>query len=139
MTRVLPVFAAAAVCALSQPRAFTAADYEHAEKFMGYSTTPLVLRSGVRPSWLDPTGKDDRFWYRVTTEKGAEFLLIDPASGSRQPAFDHANVAAALSAGAGTAYEAAKLPFNYIEVARKGQAVLLMAPRQRWDFDVAGA
>src|SRR6267154_1765973 len=112
MNRVIPVLAAAAVCAFSQPRAFTAADYEHAEKFMSYSTTPLVLRSGVRPAWLDPAGKDDRFWYRVTTEKGTEFLLIDPASGTRQPAFNHAKVAAALSAASGTAYDVSKLPFT---------------------------
>jgi hypothetical protein len=66
MTRALPVLAAATACAFAQPRAFTAADYEHAEKFMGYSTTPLVLRSGVRPAWIE----GDKFWYRVTTEKG---------------------------------------------------------------------
>ena len=34
------------------PRTFTAADYARAEKFMPYNTTPLVLRSGIRPAWL---------------------------------------------------------------------------------------
>ena len=33
------------------PRALTAADYARAERFMTYNTTPLVLRSGVRPAW----------------------------------------------------------------------------------------
>ncbi|MBI3264826.1 MAG: DPP IV N-terminal domain-containing protein [Acidobacteria bacterium] len=48
---------------------------------MGYNTTPLVLRSGVRPTWLP----DDRFWYRVTTQKGADTVLIDPLKGTRAP------------------------------------------------------
>jgi len=61
------------------PRALTAADYARAERFMTYNTTPLVYRSGVRATWL----RDDRFWYRITTEKGAETPLIDPASGTR--------------------------------------------------------
>src|SRR5215831_5908376 len=74
-------------------RALTAADYARAERFLGYNTTPLVLHGGVRPTWLP----DDRFWYRVSTENGNEFVLIDPARGSRSKPFDQAKLAAALS------------------------------------------
>ena len=49
------------------PAALTAADYARAEKFMAYNTTPLVLHSGVRATWL--AAGDERFWYRMTTEK----------------------------------------------------------------------
>ena len=65
------------------PAALTAADYARAEKFMGYNTTPLVLHSGVRPTWLG--AGDDRFWYRVTTERGPEAVLVDPVAGTRDP------------------------------------------------------
>ena len=68
-----------AAVALAQPKAFTAADYAHAEKFMGYNTAPLVLNAGVRPVWLE----GDRFWYRVDTADGTVFLLVDPAKGTR--------------------------------------------------------
>src|SRR4051812_26485745 len=51
----------AAAGAQAQPRALTAADYARAEKFMTYNTTPLVLRSGVRATWL-PGDPGDRFW-----------------------------------------------------------------------------
>ena len=61
------------------PRAVTSADYAQAEKFMIYNTTPLVLHGGVRPTWLP----DGRFWYRITTEKGSEAILVDPATGAR--------------------------------------------------------
>ena len=64
------------------PLALTAADYARAEKFMTYNTTPLVLRSGGRASWL-PGDPSDRFWYRVTTEKGVEVVLVDPGKGTR--------------------------------------------------------
>ena len=64
------------------PRVLTTADYARAEKLMGYNTAPLVFRSGVRPAWLP----GDRFWYRITTPDGSEFLLIDPSKGTREPA-----------------------------------------------------
>ena len=84
---VLIAAACAMVPALAQqrdttaPRALTAADYSRAEKFMGYNTTPLVLRSGVRPTWLE----DGRFWYRVTTAEGNEAVLVDPVKGTKTP------------------------------------------------------
>jgi dipeptidyl aminopeptidase/acylaminoacyl peptidase len=84
-THRLSVGAAVVICTAvaaaqqSSPRALTSADYARAEKFMNYNTTPLVLRSGVRPTWLP----DDRFWYRVTTDKASEAILIDPVKGTR--------------------------------------------------------
>ena len=77
----LLTFSAVAIAQQPAPRALTTADYARAEKFMSYNTTPLVLRSGVRPTWLP----DDRFWYRVTTAKGSEAILIDPATEKRAP------------------------------------------------------
>jgi dipeptidyl aminopeptidase/acylaminoacyl peptidase len=62
-------------------RAMTAADYARAEKFMTWNTTPLVYRSGVRPTWID----GDRFWYRVTTATGSEAILVDAAKGAKEP------------------------------------------------------
>src|SRR4249920_149011 len=99
--RCLATTLLALASAAAQQR-FTAADYTRAEKLMGYNTTPLVLRSGVRPSWLP----DERFWYRVTTAEGEEFVLVDPVKGTRAPAFDHAKLAAALSTATGRAYGA---------------------------------
>jgi len=70
---------AASIPIVAQQRALTAADYARAEKFLAAATTPLVFRSGVRPTWLD----GDRFWYRVTTEAGADVVLIDPVKRTR--------------------------------------------------------
>jgi dipeptidyl aminopeptidase/acylaminoacyl peptidase len=68
-----------------QPSPVTAADYAHAEQFMPYNTTPLVLRGAVRPVWLTPTASDpaERFWYRVTTDHGPEAVLVEAATGAK--------------------------------------------------------
>jgi hypothetical protein len=65
-------------------QALTAEDYARAEKMLSYNTSPLVDRIGVRPTFL-PDGK---FWYRVMTATGAEFVLVDPATGKRIPSPD---------------------------------------------------
>ena len=84
MKYALPLALALSVTVVGQqrpeaPRALTAADYARAERFMTYNATPLVLHSGVRPTWLP----DDRFWYRVTTARGSEAVLVDPATKTR--------------------------------------------------------
>jgi len=111
----------------------TVADYQRAEKFMGYNTTPLVFGT-VRASWLP----GDKFWYRNTTAGGTEFVLLDGASGQKQPAFDHEKVAAALSKGAGRAFDAKKLPFQAIEFTPDMQSVKFRIGRRMWTCDRAG-
>jgi len=116
-------------------RSLTAADYARAEKFMTYSVTPLVLRAGVRPTWL----AGDRFWYRNTIENdGSEFILIDPARGTRAPAFNHTGVAAALSAASGKTYDASHLPFTTFDFAADGLTILFTADGRRWSCDLQG-
>jgi hypothetical protein len=111
----------------------TAADYARAEKWMGYNTNPLVYRSGIRPTWQ----ADDRFWYRLITAEGSEFVMFDPASGTRTPAFDHVKLATALSAGSGTSFDAHHLPFTDFELSVDGQTVSFTAQRRRWKCDVS--
>ncbi len=92
MYKIAPVFAAFVLLLAStipqlaqQPsRVFTAADYARAEKMLAYNTSPLVDRAGVRPNFLP----DGRFWYRVLTPRGSEYVVIDPADGSRKSDVD---------------------------------------------------
>jgi dipeptidyl aminopeptidase/acylaminoacyl peptidase len=114
------------------PRSVTAADYARAEKWMPYNTNPLVFRSNVRPSWQG----DQRFWYRITTPEGSEFVLVDTAKGTRAPAFDHAKLAAALSAAIGTTYDAHHLPFTDFEPAADWQTISFVVQRRRWKCDL---
>ena len=69
------LLASAASASAQSERAITAADYTRAEKYLGTNVSGLVLNSGVRPTWLP----DGRFWYRVTTADGAQYVTVDPA------------------------------------------------------------
>jgi dipeptidyl-peptidase 4 len=108
--------------------ALTAADYAHAEKFMPYSTTPLVYGAG-RATWLS----GDRFWYRSTTADGNEFVLVDAATGQHQPAFDHAAIAAALSAATGTHYTAQHLPSTMLGFSDDERSISFVVHAKRWE------
>lgn len=64
----------------AQGPVLTAADYARAEKMLSFNTAPLVDRASVRPTFLP----DGRFWYRVLTPTGSEYVVINPADGSRK-------------------------------------------------------
>jgi len=113
------------------PRTLTAADYQQAEKFMAYNTRPLVFHD-VRAKWLS----GERFVYRNVSPEGSEFVLFDASKGAKLPAFDHAKVAAALSAAAGATYDAKHLPFTAFDFSPDGQAISFMAKSRRWICDL---
>src|SRR5258708_7711815 len=121
----------ALISAAAQQRVFTAADYARAEKFMAYNTTPLVLHAGGRVTWL----ADDRVWYRTTTAEGTEFELVDAARGTSRPAFDHAKLAAALSAAAKVSYNASHLPFMDFEFRDGGRNIAFNIRERAWICD----
>jgi dipeptidyl-peptidase 4 len=64
-----------------QPPVVTAADYARAERFLRDNVLPLVSGMGVQPTWL--TG--DRFGYSITVRGQNQFILVDPAKGTRVP------------------------------------------------------
>ncbi|MEU5052410.1 DPP IV N-terminal domain-containing protein [Streptomyces sp. NPDC021096] len=86
--------------------------YRAAEKLLGHNRSRLVHGGRVRPQWLEG---GDRLWYTVDTAAGRRFVLVDPAAGIREPAFDHERLATALAAASGRDVDAAELPFAAIE------------------------
>ena len=82
------------VSGLAQGKQLTTEDYAQAEKFMAYNVNPLVYHGVSRPTWME----DGRFWYRDSGPDGVTFVLVDPAKGTKAPAFDQAKLAAALTA-----------------------------------------
>ena len=125
------VFVSEAATAQQLP-ALTAQDYARAEGFMSYNTQALVDGTSGRPNWL----ANDRFWYRVVTAKGSEFVLVDPARKTRTAAFDHAKLAGALSAASGQQYEAARLPFRSFTFSSDEKVVSFAAGGKNWKYDV---
>jgi len=127
--------AAAAVPASAQQRpSLTAADYARAERMMGYNTTPLVFGASVRPVWL----AGDRFWYRNAIAEGTEFVVVDPARRTRERAFDHVRLAAALGHAADTTFDAFHLPFQTFAYTPDGRSIIFDALGRHWTCGVTG-
>jgi len=112
--------------------ALSVRDYERAERMLDYKTDPLVDNTWSRMNWLP----DKRVWYRVVSAKGSEFILVNPAKGSRSAAFDQQKLAAALSTASGKEYDAYALPFTTFNYTADGKAILFTAAGQRWKCDL---
>ena len=78
---------------VAQGKQLTNEDYAKAEKFMSYNVNPLVYHGVARPTWMD----DGRFWYHDNGPDGVTFVVVDPAKGTKEPAFDQAKLAKALT------------------------------------------
>jgi dipeptidyl aminopeptidase/acylaminoacyl peptidase len=123
---LFPVFANAQV---------TRADYERAaglrEKFQG-----LLVNAPERAGWIDKTS---RFWYRKSVKGGYEFVLVDAETLAKKTAFDHQNLASALTKAlppGGEAITALRLPFNEIAFVDSERAIEVNARGSRWRCDL---
>ncbi len=109
----------------------TPEDYERAGRFYGQSAGELVFYESVSPGWIDEEG--ERFWYRRQHPGGSsEFVMVDPNSGSRIPAFDHERLAAALSAATGESVDPQRLPFQWITLNETVDTVEVGVRADRW-------
>jgi dipeptidyl aminopeptidase/acylaminoacyl peptidase len=119
-------------------RVYTDADYAQAEKFMSYNVNPLVYHAVQNPTWLP----DGRFWYRDSGPKGTTIMLIDPAKGTKAPAFDQAKLAAALQplAKSATPLNPYHLPFGGgWRLSNNDKTVTLTFQGQHVACDLSGA
>jgi dipeptidyl aminopeptidase/acylaminoacyl peptidase len=131
LVAVATLFSITAAVAQQRP-ALTDQDYARAERAMGYNTQALVDGAAGQPHWL----ANDRFWYRVLTAKGSEYVLVDPARKTRTAAFDHAKLAAALSTATGKTYEASRLPYLDLTFSPDGKSVAFAAAGKSWQYDL---
>ena len=126
-----------AACTMARPvtaqqRVVSTADYAKAERSMTNSAVTQLAASGqVTPNWLG----DNRFWYRTSD---GEFVLVDPARKARGPAFDHARVAAALSAAIKRPVDARHLPFATIAFSKDYRSIMVADSGKEWSCDVKG-
>ncbi|MEM6705207.1 MAG: DPP IV N-terminal domain-containing protein [Acidobacteriota bacterium] len=125
--RSLPAFALLTLLLASEGLArVTASDYARAERLLGWNASRLVLDHPVDPQWIED---GDAFWYRKRVAGGHEFMVVDPVSGNKAPAFDHAALAALLTdAHSGKSFTAFELPFSSIEFLDDGQSFRFWEP-----------
>ena len=85
----------------------TLADYQRAHDLQR-QVRDLVVNTPGTPHWI---GDKDQFWYARTVKGGAEYMLVDADAAAKNPAFDHARLAEAVSKATGHHYTAVTLPF----------------------------
>src|SRR6266851_2836724 len=120
---------------VAQGRQLTTDDYARAEKFMNYNVNPLVYHSVDHPTFLP----DDRFWYRDRGPDGVTFVLVDPAKGTKGPAFDHVKMAKALTASSDgkVTVDAQQLPIS--DFTFSGEMVVVTVNERQLRCDLTGA
>ena len=112
----------------------TRADYERAAKLRD-ATANKVFKETLRAHWL---AGNQRFWYRNDLPGEArEFVLVDAEKGKREPAFDHARLAAALAKATGKAMQVRQLPVDALDFNDTPPTVLFNAEGKRWRCDLS--
>lgn len=113
-------------------RPLTVDDYRFAESRLIYNTSRLIDNFPVAPEWL----ADGRCWYRTLTARGAEFILVNPAKGTRTAAFDHEKLAAAVSRATGKTYQAYALPFRTFSFTNGNKSIAFNIAGETWTCDL---
>ncbi|MGH9354209.1 MAG: DPP IV N-terminal domain-containing protein [Terriglobia bacterium] len=109
-------------------------DYLRAEQFLPWNARRLVLNANVEPHWIGNTG---RFWYLRDEADGREFMLVDADHNTRAPAFDQADLAAAISRAGGKTYPSGHLPFTQFEFVNGGGSIRFEAEGSVWTCGLA--
>ena len=110
----------------------TKADYARAA---GLTAKYRELTENVAdmPTWIEG---EEAMVYSRTVPGGHEFVIADANGAAKQPAFDHARLAAALNSAAHTEFKAQTLPFTRVQLVDHRSAVEFMAEQQRWRCDL---
>jgi dipeptidyl-peptidase 4 len=134
-TAAIALCCAFTTAGVAQGKQLTTEDYARAEKFMIYNVNPLVYHSVDHPSWLP----DGRFWYRDRGPDGVSYILVDPAKGTKAPAFDQAKLAKAMSAATPTKHKVDAQHLPVTELAFEGTTTVVTAHGKEFRCDLTGA
>ncbi len=83
--------------------------YQSAERTRADKILPLALNLSIAPIWA---ANSDRFWMRLQSPDGWQYLAVDPQRRERHLVFDHARLAAAISHATGRAADDKHLMFD---------------------------
>ena len=110
--------------ALAAQDEIPASAYDRAAKMLGVAS--LIFNEMVTPHWI---GEGEAFWYRSDDRDGHRFWRVEPLASAerRRPAFDHARLAASLSALRDEPADPLALPFESIDLSGEGEVSFRIA------------
>jgi dipeptidyl-peptidase 4 len=110
------------------------ADMKRADEF-GKKASSLVTRDEITPYW---SAEDAVLIYRVNTGPDEQqFFRVDPVSGAKIPAFDHAKLAAALGEATKQKTQQNKLPLEHLVPAADAGSITFHAYGKPWHYSLA--
>ncbi|MDX1673078.1 MAG: DPP IV N-terminal domain-containing protein, partial [Balneolaceae bacterium] len=110
----------------------TLEDYQRAEQFLGANTSQLVYGMISNETWLD----DGRLIYRTSIPGGNEYMLADPADGSKNRAFDHNRLAKNLSNVTGKELDPHDLSLRNFKIAQEDNLLSYDLQGKRYQTDL---
>ena len=123
----------------SAPRASTdmEAKYYRARHLAGHASLPEkcnkpTFNTLINPYWMVAS---DCCWYLRESNFGKQYWLVDAATASKEMAFDHAGLAAALSRAVNKDVDPNCLPITRLDFSFDPWLIHFDAFEQRWQFD----
>ena len=116
------------LCSVSSAAQVTTADYQRAQSLrQQYESAAIFVPEPA--TWI---GTTHRFYYRRSLANGFEFVTVDADTQQKQPSFDHARLADALSRANGRAYQGTRLPFQNFTFNDALSAIEMTIDGSRW-------
>jgi len=109
-------------------------NYRLAEKFTRENVEKLLHSTSVETNWIDNT---DKFWYKFKTGRGTDFNIVDPVNKTRQPVFDNAKLASALSKFTHKPYDQKNLPISKLKFVRDLKAIEIEVDSLKFEYDLS--
>ena len=133
VSKALLAISLALVSTSPLPAQGTAADYQRARDLRKL-TDNKVFRDRVAAQWLPGTV---RFWYQVKTAADRhEFILVEAEKGLREPAFDHARLAQALTTAGLRDIIPDRLPLDNLRLEESENAISFRIGGKSWRCDL---
>jgi dipeptidyl aminopeptidase/acylaminoacyl peptidase len=108
--------------------AVTVEDYKRAQKFLYQNTYNKVMGNVSDQSW----STNDVLIYYTRTPEGTQFVRANPATGQKEPAFNHQRMADTLSSHIDRKISATNLPMRSLELVGDGDFLEYQVGRTRY-------
>ncbi|HEV2992424.1 MAG TPA: hypothetical protein VG759_28585, partial [Candidatus Angelobacter sp.] len=109
---------------------YTQEDNDRMEKMQPRTLVAKIKNAFVFPHWI---GKSDDFWYLRQTAEGTVFVIVDAATGRSHPAFDHQQLAEAVTKATGITATASHLPFDTLEFNADRSSIHIVVKDKQYD------
>lgn len=115
----------------AQNKPLTEQDYARAEQFLGYNIESLVDEGISPPVWVG-----EKFWYLSKTSNGNQFVLVNPARKTKEPLFDHQQLAIELGKASSKKIDATSLPFRTLNYDVAAMTIKFFTGTRSWNYDI---